>query len=110
MQLAHAWSSTMNPSTNSAKRCPGPPGTPVPAHAAPSPGGDNGSNVFEHLAAGLDDLRDRLERMESVLTLLVEQRTAKEWYTTAEVAKIIEKGEYTVREYCRKGQVQAEKA
>jgi hypothetical protein len=74
------------------------------------PGGDNGSSPFENLAAGLDDLRGRLERMESVLTLLVEQRTAKEWYTTADVAKLIGKGEYTVREYCRKGQVDAEKA
>jgi hypothetical protein len=100
----------MNPSTNAAKRCPGLPGTPVTAPAVPSPGGDNGSDLFEHLAAGLDDLRERLERMEGVLGLLVEQRTAKEWYTTAEVAQIIGKGEYTVREYCRKGQVKAEKA
>jgi len=82
----------------------------VPAHSVASPVGDNGSILFEHLAAGLDDLRERLERIESALGLLVEQRTAKEWYTTAEVAEIIGKGEYTVREYCRKGQVEAEKA
>jgi hypothetical protein len=97
----------MNPSTNPARRTLASTGTTVAAHSVALPVGDNS---FDHFAAGLEDLRQRLERIESALTLLVEQRTAKEWYTTAEVAKIIGKGEYTVREYCRKQQVEAEKA
>jgi hypothetical protein len=39
----------------------------------------------------------------------VEQRTVKDWYTTAEVAKLLSKAEFTVREWCRLGRVQAQK-
>ena len=56
------------------------------------------------------ELAERLERIEAALFSLIEQRTAKEWYTTAEVAEIVGKSDYTVREYCRKGQIKAEKA
>ena len=53
---------------------------------------------------------DRLERIEEVLGQLLRQKPAKEWYTTTEVAEIVGKSDYTVREYCRKGQIKAEKA
>ena len=53
---------------------------------------------------------DGLERIEQALGQLLRQKPAKEWYTTAEVAEIVGRSEYTVREYCRKGQIQAEKA
>lgn len=53
---------------------------------------------------------DRLERIEEALGQLLRQKPAKEWYTTAEVAEIVGKSDYTVREYCRKGQIKAEKA
>ncbi len=33
----------------------------------------------------------------------------KEWYTTEEVAQILGKAEFTVREWCRQGRVHAEK-
>ena len=33
----------------------------------------------------------------------------KDWYTTEEVAKILGKAEFTVREWCRNGRVKAEK-
>ena len=52
---------------------------------------------------------DRLERIETVLAALVESKTAKEWYSTGEVAKIMGKAEFTVREWCRLGRVYAEK-
>jgi excisionase family DNA binding protein len=55
-------------------------------------------------------LLERLERIEQTLQALVVQRTVKQFYTTAEVAEIVGRSEYTVREYCRKGQIQAEKA
>lgn len=57
----------------------------------------------------LQDLFDRLARIEEALTLLVRERTVKEWYTTKEVAEILGKSEYTVREYCRLGRVEATK-
>jgi excisionase family DNA binding protein len=53
---------------------------------------------------------ERLDRIEATLKHLVQERSAKEWYTTAEVAGIVQRSEYTVREWARKGQVKAEKA
>jgi lysyl-tRNA synthetase class I len=53
---------------------------------------------------------ERLERIEAVMSDLLRHKTVKEWYTTAEVAEIVGKSDYTVREYCRKGQIQAKKA
>ena len=57
----------------------------------------------------LHDLTARLNRIEQTLDLLVQQRAVKEWYSTAEVAKILSKAEFTVREWCRLGRVKAEK-
>jgi hypothetical protein len=55
----------------------------------------------------------RLDRLElcvgEVRDLLVAQRSVKDWYTTAEIARILGKAEFTVREYCRLGRVRAEK-
>lgn len=39
----------------------------------------------------------------------MDREAIKEFYSTAEVAKIMGKAEYTVREWCRQGRVQAEK-
>ncbi|MFO0847302.1 MAG: helix-turn-helix domain-containing protein [Gemmataceae bacterium] len=51
----------------------------------------------------------RLERMESLLAALVEREMVKDWYTTAEFARLVGKAEFTVREWCRHGRVRAEK-
>ena len=56
-----------------------------------------------------DELLDRLSRIETLLASLVEQRIVKEWYSTAEVATLLGKAEFTVREWCRLGRVQADK-
>ncbi|MGL4465053.1 MAG: hypothetical protein ACRDD1_19580 [Planctomycetia bacterium] len=56
-----------------------------------------------------DDLTARLARIEQALDLLVRQRTVKEWYSTAEVAGLLGKAEFTVREWCRLGRVKAGK-
>ena len=55
------------------------------------------------------DLAERLERIETLLQSLLKERTIKEWYTTAEVAKLLSKAEFTVREWCRLGRVGAQK-
>lgn len=56
-----------------------------------------------------DELVARLQRIETLLSTLVEQRAVKEWYSTAEVAAILRRAEFTVREWCRLGRVKAEK-
>ncbi len=56
-----------------------------------------------------DELLTRLSKIETLLASLVEQRTIKDWYSTAEVATILGKAEFTVREWCRLGRVHAEK-
>jgi hypothetical protein len=52
---------------------------------------------------------ERLEKIEAALTLLTEKQTVKDWYTTDEVARIVGKAEFTVREWCRMGRLRAEK-
>jgi hypothetical protein len=54
-------------------------------------------------------LYQRLDRIEAALGLLVQQRTIKDWYSTAEIAGIVGKAEFTVREWCRLGRVHAQK-
>lgn len=52
---------------------------------------------------------ERLDRIEALLRALVEQRTVKDFYTTAEAAEVLRRAEWTVREWCRLGRVHAEK-
>lgn len=54
-------------------------------------------------------LEQRLESIESMLKTLIEQRTVKSHYTTAEVAEIIGRSNYTVREWCRGGRLNSMK-
>lgn len=51
----------------------------------------------------------RLERIEALLEVLVKRHTVKDWYTVAEVAEILGKAEFTVREWCRLGRVRTGK-
>lgn len=52
---------------------------------------------------------DRLERIEAALKMLVQRQAIKGWYTTDELAQIVGKAEFTVREWCRHGRLRAEK-
>jgi hypothetical protein len=54
-------------------------------------------------------VEERLEKIESLLTLLVECQQAREWYSTDEIAVIVGKSEFTVRQWCRLGRIQAQK-
>jgi excisionase family DNA binding protein len=58
----------------------------------------------------IDSMNDKLDRLTEIVEELIRQKSVKDWYTTAEVAEILRKSDYTVREYCRKGQVNAMKA
>ena len=57
----------------------------------------------------MSTIEERLERIEEALRLLVEQRTVKDWYTTSEAGAVLGKAEWTVREWCRLGRVNADK-
>jgi hypothetical protein len=54
-------------------------------------------------------IEERLARIESLLAVLVERQTVREWYTTEQVAGLVGKAEFTVREWCRHGRLMAEK-
>jgi len=54
-------------------------------------------------------LEQILERIEAKLAVLIERQTVKDWYCTSEIAEILGKSEFTVREWCRLGRLKAEK-
>jgi predicted site-specific integrase-resolvase len=56
-----------------------------------------------------DEYLERLERMEQLLLVLLNRSSIKDWYTTEEFARVVEKAEFTVREWCRLGRIHAEK-
>ena len=55
------------------------------------------------------DLLQRLTRIETALSDLLRQRTAKEYYSTEDMANILGKSSFTVREWCRLGRIHASK-
>lgn len=57
----------------------------------------------------MEALDERLSRIEQMLAVLVERQTVRDWYTTEEVARLLGKAEFTIREWCRLGRVRAEK-
>ena len=57
----------------------------------------------------LTEVVERLSRIEAVLQTLVREQTIKDWYSTAEVAVLVGKAEYTVREWCRQKRLLASK-
>ena len=52
---------------------------------------------------------ERLERIEEKLDAMADERQTKAHYSTAEVAEILKRSEFTVREWCRLRRVNAEK-
>src|SRR4051794_30181985 len=61
--------------------------------------------------AEISELVARLERLDAKVNelkdLLLTQKAVKEHYTTEEVARIVGKAEFTVREWCRLGRIRA---
>jgi len=54
-------------------------------------------------------IEERLEKIEAMLTVLVERQQVREWYSVEELAQLLGKAEFTVREWCRLGRIRAEK-
>jgi hypothetical protein len=61
------------------------------------------------LAAFADLFLERLDRLEARLDEIAGLRTVKEWYTVPEVARLLDRKKFTVREWCRLGRVHAQK-
>lgn len=55
------------------------------------------------------DVIVRLERIERLLSQIIEKPMQREYYSTSEVAEILSRAEFTVREWCRLGRILAEK-
>ena len=54
-------------------------------------------------------LEQRLEKIESLLVVLVERETVKDFYEIEEFARLVGKSCFTCREWCRLGRIRAEK-
>ena len=58
-------------------------------------------------------IQQRLEIIEAtvmkIATLLENQQAVKEWYSISDAAEVLGKAEFTVREWCRLGRVNAHK-
>lgn len=57
----------------------------------------------------MNELRDLLHRIEAKLDNIVQQQTSQEFYSTLQVAEILNRSPYSVREWCRLGRVRAQK-
>lgn len=57
----------------------------------------------------IEQLTERLDRIESTLIMLLKQQAKKDWYGTDEVAAILGRDSFTVREWARLGRIRAEK-
>ncbi|MBA4188152.1 MAG: hypothetical protein C0467_09055 [Planctomycetaceae bacterium] len=56
-----------------------------------------------------DSLVTRLERIEAALTAILDRETVREWYGVDEISRLVGRGEFTVREWCRRGRLKAVK-
>lgn len=54
-------------------------------------------------------VEERLEKIEELLTVLVDRQMIKEWYTVEEFARSVGKTPWTIREWCRHGRIHAER-
>ena len=77
-------------------------------------------NRLARLEAILQEMSDRLTQLQEQQVVMVgtlaglrdmvnQQRTIKDWYSPEEVADMLEKRPYTVREWCRWGRINARK-
>lgn len=55
------------------------------------------------------ELTERLDRIEGMLATPAKRQVVKEWYTTEEVARIVGRAEFTIRERGRGRRVHARK-
>jgi hypothetical protein len=78
----------------------------MPAIATTNPAAAPSSESDTDIPAILARVESRLSE---VVALLLDQKTIKDWYSTAEAAAALGKAEFTVREWCRHRRIRAEK-
>jgi hypothetical protein len=61
------------------------------------------------IGLAIDRLADRMEAIERRLEAIQVGRLDKEWYTTEEVAALMDRAPWTVREWARHGRMNARK-
>jgi hypothetical protein len=54
-------------------------------------------------------LEERLEKIESLLVSLIERERVREFYSVEEFSRIVGRAEFTCREWCRHGRINAKK-
>jgi len=54
-------------------------------------------------------VEERLQKIEVLLAVLVERQQVREWYSVEEVARIVGRSEYSVRQWCLHRRISAEK-
>lgn len=54
-------------------------------------------------------LEDRLTRIEAMLTVLVQGHEVRHWYSVEEFARRVGRSEFTIRQWCRMGRIEAQK-
>lgn len=52
---------------------------------------------------------ERLDKIEALLTALVDRQKVKDFYEIEEFARLVERDRFTVREWARNGRIRAEK-
>jgi hypothetical protein len=52
---------------------------------------------------------EKLSKIEAMLADLIRQRNVQEWYSTAQVAVILGKAPFTIREWCRHRRIHCRK-
>jgi hypothetical protein len=62
-----------------------------------------------HLASVVERQVAIERKLDVLIEMLADRRPAKEWYSPVEVAEILGKRPYTVREWCRLGRIKARK-
>lgn len=64
---------------------------------------------MNHVSESLAHLADRMAALEDRLKAIQVGQLDKEWYSTEEVAALMDRAPWTVREWCRHGRVKAVK-
>ena len=57
----------------------------------------------------MENVQERLERIEAKLLMLCERQQFRDWYSVKEFARIVKRAEFTCREWCRHGRIHAKK-
>jgi DNA-directed RNA polymerase specialized sigma24 family protein len=55
------------------------------------------------------DLRTLLDRIETKLDQIINRHQIRDYYSTSDIAEILKRSEFTVRQWCRLRRVHAEK-